>query len=52
MSEFLQGLLVCLIGGSFFALIMAPCMLSGRISREEEAMVPKSKSQTPPPSGV
>jgi len=37
MSEFLQGLLVCLITGAFFALILAPFALSGRHSAEERA---------------
>jgi hypothetical protein len=35
MSEFLQGLLVCLIGGTFFALLMAPFRNSGQHSAEE-----------------
>jgi gas vesicle protein len=34
-SEFLQGFLTCIIAGSFFALLMAPFINSGRHAAQE-----------------
>ncbi len=49
MSEFLQGLLACIIAAGFLstAFLCASCALSGRITREEEA-----RSHVRPPSGT
>ena len=56
MSEVLQGFLACIIGGAFFALIMAPFKNAGRHAaaerREEDRRYALSNDETGAPDGL